>query len=82
MFRMKIGVIICGLAFLVSGCAMMDDMASCSARGGTWSEYDAIGQKMVFGRCVGADYYHDDYCDEIRRARSEGSYQTLPDYCD
>jgi len=81
MFKVKIGLIICGLMFLISGCAIGDAQDSCRARGGFWSEYDAIGKKIWPGRCVGAEYSDKELCDQIREDIRQGSYRKLPSYC-
>jgi hypothetical protein len=82
MNRVIIAFFISGLMFLVSGCAVVDAQESCRARGGTWSEYDAIGQKIWPGRCVGARTSEKEHCERIREAIRQGSFQKLPSYCE
>lgn len=81
MSRVKIGLLILGVVFLISGCAIVDAQESCYTRGGSWSEYDAIGQKIWPGRCVGAELSEEEYCEEVREDIRQGSYRKLPDYC-
>lgn len=77
MFKLKIGFFLCSIILVLNGCVIIDAENSCRARGGFWSEYDVIGQKIWPGRCVGSVISHEDQCDQIR-----DSYQTLPSYCD
>jgi len=70
MYRVKIGLFILGVVFLISGCAIIDAQDCCSARGGSWTEYDVIGQKIWPGRCVNAEYS----LEEFRRAYPNSHY--------
>lgn len=80
MFRAKISIFILGVVFLISGCAIQKAVDSCRARGGYWTEYDAIGQKIWPGRCVGATMSHKELCDGYKRDTKEGSFLKLPYY--
>ena len=81
MLRVKIGLFVLGVVFLISGCALKNAKDSCMARGGIWSEYDAIGKKIWPGRCVNATISHKEHCDQIKWAIKKGSFTKLPDYC-
>lgn len=73
--------LVSSMLMFAGGCAVVDAQDSCRARGGTWSEYDAIGQKIWPGRCVGASESHKAYCQRLKDAIRDGSYQKLPSYC-
>lgn len=83
MFKTIIGFVIYSVMLLVSGCVIIDAQDSCRARGGTWTEFNAIGAPIWPGRCVGALTSHKDECDRISNEITSGSsYQKLPSYCE
>lgn len=83
MLKTKIGFTICSVMLLESGCVVIDAQDSCRARGGIWTEFNAIGAPIWPGRCVGALTSHKDECDRIRDTIASGSsYQKLPSYCE
>ena len=82
MFRALTCFVICNLMLLLTGCVIVDAENSCRARGGTWTEFSAIGEPIWPGRCVGASSTWREDCDDIRGQIAGGSYRDLPSYCE